>query len=242
MTALARLYNDWRVIKSLLKPHGHHPSHSSSLEHFYQEQSELYDDFRERLLPGRKELIEAIIPEGFSGLWIDIGGGTGRTVEFAAQRLAPSSRVIILDLCQALLQRADERIARHGWVNVHTRYGDVNQCHEFNDAADVVSFSFSLSMIPDWVGALDAAHRMLRRGGTIGLVDFTCGHEADSFGTTLRDIFWKHWFSYDGVELSALHRLEARNRFTTESVTVLTARVPYMLGMRVPYYRFIGRK
>jgi S-adenosylmethionine-diacylgycerolhomoserine-N-methlytransferase len=242
MTGFARLYNDWRVIWSLIKPRSHQSSHSNSLENFYRDQSELYDDFRERLLPGRKELIEAVIPEGFSGVWIDVGGGTGRTVEYVAHRLAPSSQVIILDLCQALLKCADERIARHGWSNVHTRSGDVNQCHDFNGAADVVSFSFSLSMIPDWVTALDSAHRMLRHGGRIALVDFTCGHESNSLSTTLRDTFWRYWFSYDGVELSALHRLEAQNRFTTESLTVLKAKVPYMLGMRVPYYRFVGIK
>ena len=97
-------------------------------------------------------------------------------------------------------------------------------------------------MIPDWVAALDSAHQMLRAGGKIGLVDFTCGHKSDCFITTLRDVFWKYWFGYDGVELSPLHRLEAQHRYATESLAVLTARVPYLLGMRVSYYQFVGRK
>ena len=37
---------------------------------------------------------------------------------------------------------------------------------------DVVTFSYSLTMIPDWFLAVDHAWRLLRPGGTIGVVDF----------------------------------------------------------------------
>ena len=39
-------------------------------------------------------------------------------------------------------------------------------------AADVVTFSYSLTMIPDWFAALENAAAMLKPGGTIGVVDF----------------------------------------------------------------------
>ena len=38
--------------------------------------------------------------------------------------------------------------------------------------ADVVTFSYSLTMIPDWVRALEQAWALLKPGGTIGIVDF----------------------------------------------------------------------
>ena len=37
---------------------------------------------------------------------------------------------------------------------------------------DVVTFSYSLTMIPDWFAAIENALRMLRPGGQIGVVDF----------------------------------------------------------------------
>jgi len=46
------------------------------------------------------------------------------------------------------------------------------------DPVDVVTFSYSLSMMPDWLAALDNAKRILRPGGQIesrcdGLCDAT---------------------------------------------------------------------
>jgi len=237
-----QLFADVPVLWELLKPRVLRSSHRDALEDFYGDQAGSYDDFRERLLPGRKELLDAVIPEGFSGLWIDIGGGTGRTVEYVARRLGPSARVIILDLCRSLLDCARARIDQHAWSNVEPLHADVTTCSEFTAAADVVTFSFSLSMIPDWSLALDAAKRMLRPGGVVGVVDFTCKEDRRSLSGIVYDVFWKNWFRYDGVRLNARHRFELQERFHTESLAILEARIPYMLGLKAPYYRFIGYK
>jgi hypothetical protein len=55
--------------------------HASSLQRFYAPQAEHYDHFRERLLQGRRELIERLAPQPGNTV-VELGGGTGRNLEF----------------------------------------------------------------------------------------------------------------------------------------------------------------
>src|SRR5262249_43209694 len=94
-------------------------THAARLQSFYGGQAAGYDAFRQRLLPGREELIRLLdFPEG--GVWYDVGGGTGANVEFAGERLQRIARMHIVDLCPALLEIADRRIRQNGWNNAST--------------------------------------------------------------------------------------------------------------------------
>src|SRR5579859_4408839 len=80
-------------------------THAARLESFYGGQAESYDSFRQRLLPGREELIRLLeLPE--EGVWVDLGGGTGANLEFARDRVKSLSQVHLVDLCAPLLQVA----------------------------------------------------------------------------------------------------------------------------------------
>jgi S-adenosylmethionine-diacylgycerolhomoserine-N-methlytransferase len=241
MNSKVSLANDLRVLCELLTPRQAHATQRDQLSSFYERQAEHYDNFRDRLLWGRQALVEELIPRGFSGVWIDIGGGTGRTVEFVADRISPAATVIILDLCQPLLAIAEKRIAERQWHFAQTCFDDITSCSSFSNSADVVTFCYSLTMIPRWEAALAAAQHMLRPGGRIGIVDFTCIGDRTLHGR-LRDLAWRLWFSYDGVKLSKLHHLEAQRRFTPERLTFSTSRIPYLPGLRAPFYTFSGRR
>jgi len=241
MSFNASLGRDLRILRELITPRRAHASQQEKLNSFYEQQAEHYDNFRDRLLWGRQELVEDLIPPGFSGVWIDIGGGTGRTVEFVADRIASTATVIILDLCHPLLAIADKRISLRGWRFARTCLADITLCSSFLNSADVVTFCYSLTMIPRWKAALDTAQHMLRFGGRIGIVDFTC-HGNQTLRGTVCDHAWKLWFSYDGVNLSKFHHLEAQRRFVTEQLTFSSARVPYLLGLRAPFYTFRGQR
>jgi SAM-dependent methyltransferase len=149
--------------------------------------------------------------------------------------------VIVLDLCKPLLDIAKKRIAHAGWGFAETCHDDITSCAHFSNSADVVTLCYSLTMIPRWREALDAAHRILRPGARIGIVDFTCSGEA-TLRRRLWDLAWKGWFSYDGVQLSAQHHREARARFTAEHLGFSSSRIPYLLGARAPTYTFLGRR
>jgi S-adenosylmethionine-diacylgycerolhomoserine-N-methlytransferase len=67
---------------------------------------------------------------------------------------------------------ARERIAANGWKNVEAVEADATTWRPREERVDFVTFSYSLTMIPDWFLAMDHAHKLLGTGGLIGIVDF----------------------------------------------------------------------
>jgi S-adenosylmethionine-diacylgycerolhomoserine-N-methlytransferase len=113
-------------------------------------------------------------------------------------------------------------------------------------AADVVTFSYSLTMIPDWFRAMEHARGLLRPGGIVGVVDFYVSRKHASEGRRqhgwLTRHFWPTWFSTDNVFLNPDHVPYLESRFDTLLLHEKRGKVPYLPLGRVPYYIFIGRK
>lgn len=224
---------------------GRGQTHQERLEHFYQGQAAGYDAFRRRLLHGRSEMIRALpFPE--NGVWVDLGAGTGENVEHAVEQLPKLKTVYLVDLCRPLLKVAEQRIADRQWNNVKTVHDDATAFTPTGGVADVVTFSYSLTMIPDWFAALENARRLLKPGGIIGVSDFYVsrkhppeGRRRHGWGTRT---FWPTWFATDDVFLHPDH-LPALQRYFEPVVCVEgRGRVPYVPFLRAPYYYFIGRK
>lgn len=220
-------------------------SHAERLDSFYRHQAAHYDDFRKRLLRGREELLRDLpLPEG--GVWIDMGGGTGQNLEFIADRLAALRKIYVVDLASSLLEVARDRVTRRGWSNVEPVLADAITFVPPEGQADVITFSYSLTMIPDWFAAVDHSLELLRPGGHIGVVDFYVSRKhtdaAHRRHTWFTRTFWPIWFNVDNVYPSPDHIPYLERRFETVSFSEHWARMPYLPGFRVPYYRFIGRK
>jgi trans-aconitate methyltransferase len=84
------------------------------------------------------------------GVWVDIGAGTGENAEYLAHRRTQLKTMYLVDLCRPLLQVAEERIASQGWKNTHAVLADGTRFVPPEEQVDIVSFSYSLTMIPDW--------------------------------------------------------------------------------------------
>jgi S-adenosylmethionine-diacylgycerolhomoserine-N-methlytransferase len=227
---------------ALSRPRG--GDHGARLEDFYRDQAGAYDDFRRRLLHGREELMRGLdLPDG--GRLLDLGGGTGSNLEFLGDRLGSLERVRIVDLCPSLLRAADERIRRRGWGNVETVLADATT-YRPEGMADAVTFSYSLTMIPDWFRAVDQAHALLRPGGMIGVVDFYVSRKWPGAGlrrhAAWQRLFWPAWFGCDNVWLSPDHLPYLQARFEPVRVEERFGRVPYLPGLKAPYYLFWGRR
>jgi S-adenosylmethionine-diacylgycerolhomoserine-N-methlytransferase len=167
---------------------------------------------------------------------VELGGGTGRNLEYFGDRLPAFESAEIVDLCPSLLQRARERA--RGWPNVRVVEADAT-LYRPAQPVDAVYFSYALTMIPGWRRALDNAIDMLKPGGVLGIVDFYL--PADGFSHAA-GAFWRRWFAHDGVHLSPDRLEHARARLTEERFVDARARVPYLLGLRVPVYLFVGRR
>jgi S-adenosylmethionine-diacylgycerolhomoserine-N-methlytransferase len=239
------LVSDLRVLYHMAVTPVRGATHAERLESFYSGQSGAYDDFRRRLLHGREEMLSALeFPEG--GRWLDMGGGTGHNVEAIGDRRARLAEVTVVDLCPSLLQIAEERIKRNGWNNVRTATADACTYAHAAGPVDTVTFSYSLTMIPNWFQALRRAYDQLRPGGAIGVVDFYISRKWPAAGMRRHSAFkrflWPHWFGFDNVFLSPDHLPMLQTLFATERLEERLGRVPYLLGIKAPYYVFAGRK
>lgn len=218
----------WRMLRGAPRA----GSQGERLERFYAPQAQGYDAFRERLLHGRRELIERL-PAGAGEQVIELGGGTGRNLDFFGERLAQFASVELVDLCPALLA-----VARGRWGalrNVRLVLADVG---EYRPAAraDCVYLSYVLTMVPDWRRTVDNALAMLAPGGTLGVVDF---HVPDD---KLASRFWRAWFGHDGVWPCTEHLPYLRSRLDELWCEQRRGALPYVPGLRAPYYLFVGRR
>lgn len=219
-------------------------SHADRLESFYRGQSAGYDDFRRRLLHGRSEMIARLEPEP-GAVWVDLGGGTGSNLELAGPCVAACRQIYLVDLAPSLLAVAERRAARHGWRNLRVVQTDATRFVP-PEPVDVVTCSYSLTMIPDWFAAIDRAWEMLRPGGKIGVVDFYVSRKHANEGQARHRWLTRNllpiWFGSDNVFLHPDHLAYLQHRFETIELQELSGSIPYLPLVRAPYYVFIGRK
>jgi betaine lipid synthase len=99
----------WKpLVASTLQVSGH----AKDMEAFYKYQKEGYDTFREGLLHGRPAMLEAFPLKKEGGIvWVDIGGGTARNLEFFPVEVIKKyfKAIYIVDISASLLEMAQRR-------------------------------------------------------------------------------------------------------------------------------------
>jgi SAM-dependent methyltransferase len=232
--------DDLRVLRQLLAGKPSTGDHARDLDRFYGPQAQAYDSFRERLLPGRPAFMQAL-PLTAGAHVVDLGAGTGRHWHYVAERLPALASLSLVDLCTPLQQIARQRFA--GQPQVQVVHGDATTW-QLAQPADVVVFSYSLSMMVDWQAALANARAMLRPGGVLALIDFCTLPAAPP--PPLRPLpawarwFWPRWFRHDGVLLreAVLPTLLASG--PTRALQQGHARLPYLPLAGAPWFHWIG--
>ena len=187
-------------------------------------------------------------PKDERPVWIDIGGGTGYNIEAMQAFLdvpAFFSKIYLVDLSPSLLKIARQRFVRLGW-NVEIVCEDARSFRLPQRAAgaDLVTMSYSLSMIPDYYCVVDCIPSLVASDGLVGVVDFYVQSIVDISGrnytggtfnrhvTWLSRVFWRAWFDIDRVGLEGARRDYLEYRFgTCKSVDERN----YLLG-GIPYY------
>jgi S-adenosylmethionine-diacylgycerolhomoserine-N-methlytransferase len=218
--------------------------HAERMENFYASQAEIYDDFRQRFLQGRKELYAKLqAPTG--GVWVDLGAGTGWCLEHCGISVGHLSKVYLVDLAPSMLKMAEQRAKSHQWDHVKTVVADAGSFRP-PMTVDVVTFSYSLTMIPDWRAAVENAWRMLKPGGLIGVADFYVARKLPLNGFARHSwftrTFWPTWFRRGDVMICPDHAPYLHERFASILFYEGRAHVPYLPFLRIPFYVFLGRK
>ncbi|WEJ99238.1 MAG: class I SAM-dependent methyltransferase [Candidatus Sphingomonas phytovorans] len=149
--------------------------HAGHMDAIYRTQRHFYDLTRKYYLLGRDRLIRELAPPP-GGSVIEIGCGTGRNLIVAA-RAWPDARFYGIDISEAMLETARKNVAKAGLADrIVFAQGDATAFDAqtlFGVAQfDRVFQSYTLSMIPDWQGALREGAGKLAPGGRLGIVDF----------------------------------------------------------------------
>ena len=238
-------YSDLKILYHLALKPVRGKDHAARMESFYAGQADAYDDFRKRLLHGRQDLWNAI-ESPREATWVDMGGGTGANLDYFGDRIGQLKKVYVVDLSPSLLKIAQLRVEERGWTNIQPIEADATTFQPPEAPVDVVTFSYSLTMIPDWFAAIDNAIAMLKPGGVIGIVDFYVSrkHPADGLRRHrwFTRSFWPVWFANDNVFPSPDHVLYLHKQFDTLHFEEHRSKVPYIPLIRTPYYTFVGRK
>ena len=238
------LWSDLKILWHLAVSPIRGKTHSERLESFYGKQAQGYDHFRKRLVKGRQQLWSEI-PVTPGMVAVDMGGGTGANLDFWGDRIGQIEHIYLVDLSGSLLKVAQQRVNERGWKHITTVEADATAWQP-PQQVDLVTFSYSLTMIPDWFAAIDQAEKILKPGGMIAVVDFYVSRKYPDTGKVrhpwLTQIFWPLWFRNDNVFPSADHVPYLHRKFDPVLFTEHRGSVPYLPFSRVPYYRFIGRK
>ncbi|EJT73960.1 hypothetical protein GGTG_07812 [Gaeumannomyces tritici R3-111a-1] len=251
-----------------------------ALESFYKKQAGVYDVTRKALLQGREDMLalaaaqlnhKAAMQQPTRGkgkspekrIWVDIGGGTGWNIE-AMNRFVKVpeyfSSVYLVDFSPSLCEVATRRFARLGWTNVKVVCEDARRFrledHERSSrgsnpyGADLLTMSYSLSMIPDFYSVIDSLRALLAPDGFIGVVDFYVQSKADfSFRNYTGGLlgrhtgypsrtFWRAWFDLDKVNLEPARRDYLEYLFGT----VLSVNFRNRALGSIPYHIWVGRQ
>ncbi len=144
------------------------------MDRMYGWQTGIYDVTRRPYLLGRDQLIESLAPPNGSRV-LEIGCGTGRNLVHAARRW-PKANFCGFDISPVMLGKARDAIAKADLDDAIR----ITQADAVNFPAMLfgeepfqrIYFSYTLSMIPDWIAALERAVEALPPGGSLLIADF----------------------------------------------------------------------
>jgi len=149
-------------------------AHAGLMDRVYRRQRHVYDFTRKYYLFGRDRLIRGLSLAPGTSL-VEVGCGTARNL-IAIAKAYPGTRLYGLDASQAMLESARSAVRRAGLEHrITLRQGlaeDFTPAQFGVESFENVLFSYSLSMIPDWRGALAAGSAALSSSGRLHVVDF----------------------------------------------------------------------
>ena len=144
--------------------------HAALMDSVYKGQRHIYDLTRKYYLFGRDTLIDGL--NARPGMRVlEIACGTGRNMAKTRKRW-PGVNLYGLDISEEMLKNARKALGEDAVLGAGDACSFDAQELLGEEGFDRIILSYSLSMIPDWEGALDHAAAQLAPGGELHVVDF----------------------------------------------------------------------
>lgn len=154
------------------------PLSKEEIQDLYTREAERYDKgidavrkiFGSRYLDHLLQAVDALGIEPGDTV-VDLACGTGLNFERILDRTGPTGRIIGVDLTAAMLDRAQERVARHGWTNVELVHSDAAR-YVIPDGVQRIISTAGLTLVAEYDEIIMRAAEALAPGGRFVLYDF----------------------------------------------------------------------
>jgi demethylmenaquinone methyltransferase/2-methoxy-6-polyprenyl-1,4-benzoquinol methylase len=145
---------------------------------------------------------------------VELGCGTGLNFAHVQRVIGLDGKIIGVDLTDAMLDKARDRVARERWTNVELIQADLAEWH-FPVGVSGVYSTLALTLVPEYERVIERASRALRSGGKLAVLDM---REPSGWPTCLvRLAAWLNKPFGVSLDLSDRHPWESIRRYLTET-------------------------
>ena len=144
-------------------PHRPTPDHGAALAQ-YRRRAGVYDLELAWFEPVRRRAVERLAPRP-GDVVLDVGCGTGLSLPLLRQGIGAKGRIVGIEQSPEMIEKARERVARHGWKNVRLLAASA-EAARIAVTADAALFHFTHDILQEPL-ALDNVMRNLRPGASV---------------------------------------------------------------------------
>jgi ubiquinone/menaquinone biosynthesis C-methylase UbiE/biotin operon repressor len=157
---------------------------------------ELAGKFGRQYVPGRswKGVAEALLRLMPPLVIADLGAGEGTISQLMAQR---AKKVIAIDNSEKMVEFGARLAREHGIANMEYRLGDLEDVPIRSASVDLAFLSQALHHARHPQRAVEEAHRILKPGGQIAVLDLNRHHFEEA-----REIYADVWLGFTELELA----------------------------------------
>lgn len=101
---------------------------------------------------------------------VELGCGTGLNFPFIIERIGPEGRLMGVDLTPGMLERAGERVERHGWKNIELVQSDIAE-YRFPEGVNGVLATGVFGYVAEYDRVIKAVSEALIPGGRLVILD-----------------------------------------------------------------------
>jgi ArsR family transcriptional regulator len=141
----------------------------------------------------------------------DLGAGEGTLSQLLART---SKKVIAIDNSEKMVEFGAALAKEHGFSNLEYRLGDIEDPPIDTNSVDVALFSQALHHAAVPQRAMDAAHRILKPGGRVLILDLLSHTHEQA-----RELYGHVWLGFSEIEL---HRLMKKAGFSKIESSVVS--------------------